>query len=115
MSTYQLIQFGFALTIAGIAAVTDFRTRRIPNWLTFGGLGLALLVAGIGVARHARWAGPLYLVSLGAFAYTGVVSPGYFAQNGEWPFVVMFAAFLLAAVPAALGVLRQGSAVTTSR
>jgi prepilin peptidase CpaA len=32
------------VVVAGIAAATDLRSRRIPNWLTLGGLTLALLV-----------------------------------------------------------------------
>jgi hypothetical protein len=62
---------------------------------------LSLITAGLGLLRGAAWAKPLYLFALGLFTYTAVVSPGYFAQIGDWPFVAMFAAFLAAAVPAA--------------
>ena len=39
---------GAALVIAGAACVTDLRTRRIPNVLTFGGAAVAL-IAGVAV------------------------------------------------------------------
>lgn len=66
-----------------------------------------LVAAGAGLWRDAAWARPLYLFALGMFAYTAVVSPGYFAQLGQWGLVVMFAAFIVAAVPAALAVVRE--------
>jgi prepilin peptidase CpaA len=44
--TVELIGYGIATTIAAVAAVTDWRTGRIPNWLT-----LPFLL--IGPAMHA--------------------------------------------------------------
>lgn len=35
-----------ALTLGGMACVTDVRTRRIPNWLTFGGACAGLMYRG---------------------------------------------------------------------
>ena len=66
--------FGGLLTLLALAALTDLRERRIPNWLTAGtaalyavylvlspvpiawpaALGLALLVGAVGVALFAR-------------------------------------------------------------
>lgn len=56
---------------------------------------LTLLVAGVSLLRHRPWAAKLGLFGLGMLAYTVIVSPGYFAQRGEWPFVVMFAVLLV--------------------
>ena len=42
-----------ALGFAGVGALSDIRTRRIPNWLTYTGLGAALLVRGV----FAGWPG----------------------------------------------------------
>src|SRR5262245_52432642 len=39
----ELVQ-GCAVSAAGVAAVADIRSRRIPNWLTFGSLALGLLL-----------------------------------------------------------------------
>ena len=39
---HPLLQIILAL-VAGLSAVSDLRTRTIPNWLTVGGLGLAAL------------------------------------------------------------------------
>ena len=43
MDLHAITSLFCALTTALIAAVTDARTGKIPNWLTFGSLGLALL------------------------------------------------------------------------
>jgi prepilin peptidase CpaA len=43
-----------AIVVTGIAAWTDWRTGNIPNWLTFGTLGLAPIAhIGISLAHHA--------------------------------------------------------------
>ena len=43
----ELIGFAAAILIAGIATVTDWRTGRIPNWLTLPPLVIAPIVYGI--------------------------------------------------------------------
>lgn len=55
----------------------------------------ALIVAGCGLLKGRDWAFPVYMVSLGMLSYTIVVSPGYFAQDGELVFVGMFAVLWL--------------------
>lgn len=55
----------------------------------------ALIAAGYGLLSSRDWAFPLYMVSLGMLSYTIVVSPGYFAQEGELVFVGMFAVLWL--------------------
>jgi prepilin peptidase CpaA len=47
------------VTLCALACAWDLRTRRIPNWLTFGGAALGLLVAGMtgGLSGLAHGAG----------------------------------------------------------
>jgi hypothetical protein len=59
---------------------------------------LALIAGGVGLLSAAPWGHPIYLVSIGMLLYTIVVSPGYFAQRGEWPLVGMFAVLLVLAL-----------------
>jgi hypothetical protein len=40
----------------------------------------------------------VYLVAVGMLLYSMIVSPGYFAQRGEWPLVGVFAVLLLLAL-----------------
>jgi peptidoglycan/LPS O-acetylase OafA/YrhL len=59
---------------------------------------IALIVGGVGLLTGQGWASWLYMVAVGMLLYTVIVSPGYFAQRGEWPFVGMFAVLLVLAV-----------------
>ena len=56
---------------------------------------LSLLVAGIGLLRKAANARNFGFFAAGMLAYTVIVSPGYFAQLGQWPLVGMFAVLLI--------------------
>lgn len=58
-----------------------------------------LVVSGFGLLFGGEgWALPVYLVAVGMLLYSVIVSPGYFAQRGEWPLVGMFVALLLLAL-----------------
>ncbi len=64
---------------------------------------LALLVSGIGLLAGGTWARDAYLLAAGMLLYTIIVSPGYFAQQGNWAMPAMFAVILvLVAVTLAL-------------
>lgn len=67
---------------------------------------LCLFVAGVGLLRLRSWAMKLYFVAAGMLFYSLIVSPGYYAQQGVWAFVVMFAVVLLLAVVSVLRVAR---------
>jgi hypothetical protein len=59
---------------------------------------LALIVSGVATLRADPWGRSGLLVALGMLLYTVIVSPGYFAQRGEWPLVAMFGVLLLSAL-----------------
>jgi hypothetical protein len=67
---------------------------------------LALLVGGIGLLVGAAWAVPAYLVAMGMLLYTAVVSPGYFAQKGQWAWVAIFGVIIVLATASIIMVLR---------
>jgi hypothetical protein len=90
----MLAQWTFFL---GSGQVPEVRTA--PVALVFhltaeAATAITLIVAGIGLLRRAGWARVLALVANGMLIYAVVVSPGYFAQRGEWPLVAMFAVLL---------------------
>lgn len=58
---------------------------------------LVLLVGGIALLKSKSWARQTLLVGLGMVMYSVIVSPGYFAQLGQWLPVAMFALVLLGA------------------
>jgi hypothetical protein len=59
---------------------------------------LFLIAAGIGLMMNLDWAVPVYLIAIGMLFYTVIVSPGYFAQKGQWGYVVMFGVILILAL-----------------
>ena len=68
----------------------------------------ALLAGGAGLLRGRPWGRALGLFAAGMLAYTCIVSPGYFAQLGQWPLVGMFAALLALDCLAAVKLIRAG-------
>lgn len=61
-----------------------------------------LVAAGIGLLRRKPWSRSAFLLGAGTLLYTATVSPGYFAQRGQWPFVVMFGVTLTLTVVAVI-------------
>ena len=59
---------------------------------------IALLVGGIALLTDQTWARWFYLLAVGMLLYTVIVSPGYFAEKGQWAFVGMFAVVLILAL-----------------
>ena len=55
-----------------------------------------LISSGIALLSGLQWAITSYLISLGMLFYTLIVSPGYFAQQGEWKWVGIFAVLMIA-------------------
>jgi prepilin peptidase CpaA len=47
MNAGTILPVALAIGVAGAAAASDLRTRRIPNVLTFGGAAMAMVVHGI--------------------------------------------------------------------
>lgn len=59
---------------------------------------LMLIAGGIGLLTHGPWASTLYPIAIGMLFYTTIVSPGYFAQQGKWIWVLIFAVLILLAI-----------------
>jgi hypothetical protein len=51
---------------------------------------VCLIVAGIGLLAASRWGVLVFLVAVGMLLYTAIVSPGYFAQQGQWLWLGLF-------------------------
>jgi hypothetical protein len=65
----------------------------------------ALIAGGAGLLTRSSWGLSAYLIAIGMLFYTAIVSPGYFAEKGQWPMVGMFAGILALAVVSVLLVL----------
>ena len=57
-----------------------------------------LIISGIMLLKNHASGGRLSLFALGMVMYSMIVSPGYFAQRGQWGFVIMFAALISVAL-----------------
>ncbi len=56
-----------------------------------------LIVGGVALLKSWKYGIDLFQISMGMLIYTLIQSPGYFAEQGEFVFVMMFAMFLLIA------------------
>ena len=56
---------------------------------------ICLITGGVGLLTARSWSIPLYLIASGMLFYTAIVSPGYFAQRGQWGWLVMFAVIMI--------------------
>ena len=99
-------------------AVSDV-TKQIPElqsepyriWFHITGemvTAVLLILGGAGLLSSQPWAPVLYLVSMGMLFYTTIVSPGYFAQKGQWIWVLIFGVLI---VLASLSVFAVGSSL----
>ena len=68
---------------------------------------LVLIVSGIGTLKSTAWGRNALLVGLGMVIYSEIVSPGYFAQLGQWALVAMFAVLLFGATVAVMKLLKE--------
>ena len=74
----------------------------------------ALLIAGgIAALKSIRRARQVLLVGLGMVIYSEIVSPGYFAQLGQWAFVAMFAVLFCGAIGSVVRLLMESEKSTT--
>jgi hypothetical protein len=66
-----------------------------------------LILGGIATLKSVTWGKQVLFVGLGMVIYSEIVSPGYFAQLGQWPLVIMFAILLFGATIAVQMLFRQ--------
>jgi hypothetical protein len=65
-----------------------------------------LIVSALGLLLEKQWARILSPAALGMLLYTVIVSPGYYAQLGNTPMVIMFAILIVLTVAALVGTLK---------
>ena len=93
----------------------SYVTRQIPEletepyriWFHIVGemvTAVLLILGGVGLLAGRSWGSPVYLVATGMLIYTAIVSPGYFAQRGQWIWLLIFAVIILLAIIAAVSV-----------
>ena len=66
-----------------------------------------LILGGIAALKSVHWGKQVLCVGLGMVIYSEIVSPGYFAQLGQWALVALFAIFLFGGTISVTMLLRQ--------
>ncbi len=102
----MIVQWTFSI-ISG--SVPEFETA--PRAIAFHlsaefSTALMLIIGGLATLRSLSWGRTVLLLGLGMVIYSEIVSPGYYAQLGQWLFVGMFAMLLFGAVWGAMLLLR---------
>ncbi len=94
----MLAQWGFFLAAGQVPEAQTEPIRLAFHLAAEVATALALIASGAALLRGVKWGRTAAFVALGMLTYTVIVSPGYFAQQGAWPMVVMFAALLVLAL-----------------
>lgn len=90
----MIAQWTFNLLIGGVPELETAPweiTLHLAAEMTTAGM---LILGGIATLKSIHWGKPILLVSLGLVIYSEIISPGYFAQLGQWALVAMFAMLL---------------------
>lgn len=124
MTNFEIATVAVVCVVAALAAAFDVRERRIPNWLTVGGLAAGLVLGGVG-----GWAGlgssaagaavafalalPLFLLgALGGGDVKLLAAVGALVGLDELPTALLVTA-LVGGVLAAGAVIRRGTVKRT--
>ncbi len=91
----MLAQWAFFLATGQVPELQAEPYRIAFHLLGESVTALGLIVSGFALLRRIPWAPQASFASLGMLTYTVLVSPGYFAQLGQWPLVGMFGLLLL--------------------
>ena len=81
--------------------IPELKTEPIRIWFHIAAeitTALCLIGAGIGLLVKSTWSIPLYMIASGMLFYTAIVSPGYFAQKGQWGWLIMFSIIIILGV-----------------
>lgn len=84
----------------------SYVTKQIPEladepiriWFHIAGemiTAVCLITAGAGLLMSQDWGRQLYFVAMGMLLYTMIVSPGYFAQKGDWKWLGIFGVLIV--------------------
>ena len=82
----------------GSQKIPELETEPIRIWFHIAAemmTALCLIAGGVGLLVQADWGRTLFHISMGMLFYTAIVSPGYFAQKGQWAWLGLFFAIIV--------------------
>ena len=100
-------QWGFFLAVGAVPELATEPVRIAFHLAAEFVTAACLVVSGIALLRRKPFAKDLGLFAAGLLAYTAIVSPGYFAQQGQWALVIMFAVILALDLVSASRMMRK--------
>jgi len=74
-------------------SIPELNTEPIRIWMHLIAemtTGIVLILGAYGLLRNKRWGYNTYLISMGMLIYTLIISPGYYAEKGNYLFVSIF-------------------------
>jgi hypothetical protein len=95
VGSLMLVQWGISLVTRQVPEVQTEPFRIYFHLVAEFSTAISLIVAGIGLFKNCSWARTTYMVAAGMLLYSVIVSPGYFAQQGQWAMVALFALLLI--------------------
>ena len=104
----MIAQWSFFLSTGSVPEVQSEPIRLAFHLAAELVTAVCLIVAGAAILRSKAWGRAFMLAALGMLVYTVIISPGYFAQQGQWPPVAMFAVLLVLALGCMRGLLKGG-------
>ncbi len=78
--------------------IPELETEPIRIWFHIAAemvTAVALIVGGIGLFIQTDWATNIFLIAFGMLFNTAIVSPRYFAQQGQWAWLGMFSIIII--------------------
>jgi peptidoglycan/LPS O-acetylase OafA/YrhL len=112
VAVYSAVVGFFMLSFWAMLLLTDqVPAEQVPWAIAFHLAGelltaVLLIVSALGLLLEKQWARILSPAALGMLLYTVIVSPGYYAQLGNTPMVIMFAILIVLTVAALVGTLK---------
>ena len=91
----MLAQWAFFLAKGQVPELATEPYRIAFHLLGEGVTAIALIISGIALLRRVPRSRKAAFAALGMLTYTVLVSPGYFAQLGQWPMVAIFGVLLV--------------------
>lgn len=97
---------GLWIMLIATSSVEEFDTRPVEIILHITAellTGILLIISAVMMWRGRAIRYSLFFLSMGMLFYTSIVSPGYYADKGDWPIVIGFGVMLT------FGVILAGS------
>ena len=103
----MIAQWAFTILAGGVpefqTAPWEIALHMAAEMITAG----MLIAGGIAALKSVHWGKQVLFVGLGMVIYSEIVSPGYFAQLGQWPLVALFAILLFGGTFSVMMLLKQ--------